>query len=60
MFSLKTNSNRSSEPSDLVTTVVPTADQRTANEGFERTHINLWWLKNGSLLAYFIPQPLGL
>ena len=60
MFSLKTNSNQSSEPSDLVTTVVPTTDQRTANEGLERTHINLWWLKNGSLLAYFISAAIGI
>jgi uncharacterized membrane protein YdcZ (DUF606 family) len=60
MFSLKTNSNQSSEPSDLVTTVVPTTDQRTANEGFERTHINLWWLKNGSLFAYFISAAIGI
>lgn len=60
MFSLKTNSNQSSEPSDLVTTVVPTTDQRTANDGLERTHINLWWLKNGSLLAYFISAAIGI
>jgi len=60
MFSLKTNSNQSSEPSDLVTTVVPTTDLRTASEGLERTHINLWWLKNGSLLAYFISAAIGI
>jgi len=51
MFSLKTNSNQSSEPSD---------DQRAANGGLERTHINLWWLKNGSLLAYFISAAIGI
>ncbi len=60
MFSLKTNSNQSSEPSDLVTTVVYTTDQRTANEGFERIHINFWWLKNGSLFAYFISAAIGI
>ncbi len=51
MFSLKVDSNQSSEPSNLVTTV---------NESLMRTNINLWWLKNGALLVYFISAAIGI
>ncbi len=51
MLSLKTDSNQSSEPSNLVTTV---------NGSLMMTNINLWWLKNGSLLVYFISAAIGI
>jgi len=54
------NSNKSSEPSYLVTNVGPATDRGTANNGIKGTHINLWWLKNCSLLVYFMSAAVGI
>jgi len=54
------NSNKLSESSYLVTNVGPATDRGTANNGIKGTHINLWWLKNCSLLAYFMSAAVGI